>query len=242
MPMKVHIFIPCFMDQLFPGTALNMVKVLERFNCEVVYNETQTCCGQPAYNAGYRNEAKEVCQKFLNDFEQAEIIVTPSASCAGFLHNYYPDIFNNSSLHNDAKKLKTKVVEFSDFLVNHLKITDVGATLNKVATYHDSCAALREYKLDKNLPRLLLQNVKGLEMVEMKDNETCCGFGGTFAVKFDGISGAMAEQKVNNAMETKAEIIISTDVSCLMHISGFADKNKQNIKTMHLADVLASGW
>ncbi len=240
--MNVHIFIPCFMDQLFPNTALNMVKILERFGCTVQYNTNQTCCGQPAYNAGFRNEAKEVCTKFLNDFKDAEIIVTPSASCAGFLHSYYPTIFDNSSLHNEAKKLKTQVVEFSDFLVNYLKVTNIGATLHKKATYHDSCAALREYKLDKNNPRILLKNVKGLELIEMPDNETCCGFGGTFAVKFDGISTAMADQKIINAKTVNAELIISTDISCLMHIQGFATQNQKDISTMHIADVLASGW
>jgi L-lactate dehydrogenase complex protein LldE len=239
---NVHIFIPCFMDQLFPGTALNMVKVLKRLDCEVVYNSNQTCCGQPAYNAGYRNESKEVCQKFLQDFASASIIVTPSASCAGFLHNYYPQMFDNSSLHNEAKKLKTKVVEFTDFLVNHLKVTDLGAVLNKKATYHDSCAALREYQLEKTTPRVLLEYVKGLELVEMKDTDVCCGFGGTFAVKHEGISGAMADQKVANAKSVDAELIISTDISCLMHINGYAQKNEKLISTMHIADVLASGW
>lgn len=229
------------MDQLFPNTASNMVKVLEKLGCEVLYNPNQTCCGQPAYNAGFRNEAKEVCAKFLKDFDGADIIVTPSASCAGFIKNYYPTIFDNSSLHNEAKQLNTRVVEFSDFLVNHLKVTDVGAVLSTKATYHDSCAALREYKLG-NEPRKLLENVKQLELVEMKDNETCCGFGGTFAVKFDGISAAMADQKIANAIDANAAIIISTDISCLMHIQGFSTNNDKQIKTMHLADVLASGW
>jgi L-lactate dehydrogenase complex protein LldE len=238
--MDVQIFIPCFMDQLYPNTALNMVKILEKFGCNVSYNVNQTCCGQPGYNAGFRNEAKEVCSKFIKDFEGSDIIVTPSASCAGFIKNYYPTIFDNSSVHNQVKNLQNRVVEFSDFLVNHLKIEDVGATLNATATYHDSCASLREYKLN-NEPRKLLANVKGLQLVEMKDNETCCGFGGTFAVKFDGISTAMADQKINNAKEVGAEMIISTDVSCLMHIQGFAN-NKSDITSMHLADVLASGW
>ena len=239
--MDVQIFIPCFMDQLYPNTAFNMVKVLERFGCNVTYNANQTCCGQPAYNAGFRNEAKEVCTKFLKDFEGDKIIVTPSASCAGFIRNYYPTIFNNSSVHNEVKNLQARVVEFSDFLVNHLKVTDVGATLHQTATYHDSCASLREYVLH-NEPRILLNNVKGLQLLEMADNETCCGFGGTFAVKFAGISTAMADQKIDNAIAANAKLIISTDISCLMHIQGYADNRKDGITTMHLADVLASGW
>jgi L-lactate dehydrogenase complex protein LldE len=239
--MKVQIFIPCFMDQLFPATAFNMVKLLEKLGCEVQYNANQTCCGQPAYNAGFRAEAKEVCSKFIKDFEGNDLIIVPSASCAGFIHNYYTTIFDNSSIHNEVKNLKSRVIEFSDFLVNHLKVTDVGASLQAKATYHDSCAALREYKL-KNEPRQLLQHVQGLELVEMKDNEVCCGFGGTFAVKFDDISGAMADQKISNAQAVQAELMISTDISCLMHIDGYSKNNQKNIRTMHLADVLASGW
>ncbi len=240
--MNVQIFIPCFMDQLFPTTGFNMVKVLQKLGCTVNYNVNQTCCGQPAYNAGFRNESKEVCSKFLKDFEGDNLIITPSASCAGFIHNYYPQIFNNSSSHNQVKNLQKRVVEFSDFLVNHLKVEDVGAILEEKATYHDSCASLREYKLSNNEPRKLLSKVKGLELVEMKDNETCCGFGGTFAVKFEGISTAMADQKVDNAKAAGANLIISTDVSCLMHIDGYAQNRNAGIKTMHLADVLASGW
>jgi L-lactate dehydrogenase complex protein LldE len=239
--MDVQIFVPCFMDQLYPNTAFNMIKILERFGCNVRYNEEQTCCGQPAYNAGFRLEAKEVCAKFLKDFSGKNIVVVPSASCAGFIHNYYPQMFNNSSSHNEIKQLKNRVVELSDFLVNHLKVTNVGASLAAVATYHDSCASLREYKLGTEA-RQLLANVRGLKLVEMKDNTVCCGFGGTFAVKFGDISGAMADQKIDNALEVSAELMISTDISCLMHIEGYGKKHNKPIKTMHLADVLASGW
>jgi L-lactate dehydrogenase complex protein LldE len=239
--MTIQIFIPCFMDQLYPNTALNMIKVLEKTGCTVLYNTNQTCCGQPAYNAGFRSEAKEVCTKFIKDFEGSEMIVVPSASCAGFIHNYYPVIFNDSIYSKAVKNLQNRVVEFSDFLVNHLKVEDIGATLNEKATYHDSCAGLREYKL-KNEPRILLGNVKGLELTEMEDNETCCGFGGTFAVKFEAISTAMADQKLDRARATGANLIISTDISCLMHIDGYAQNTEAGIKTMHLADVLASGW
>jgi L-lactate dehydrogenase complex protein LldE len=239
--MDVQIFIPCFMDQLYPNTALNMVKVLQKLGCAVHYNTNQTCCGQPAYNAGFRNEAKEVCTKFLKDFDGADIIVTPSASCAGFIKNYYPTIFDNSSLHNQVKSLQKRVIEFSDFIVNHLKVEDVGATLPQLATYHASCASLREYIVN-DAPQKLLAKVKDLQLVEMKDSATCCGFGGTFAVKFEGISTSMADQKMNNAAATGAKLIISTDISCLMHIQGYATHQHSDIQTMHLADVLASGW
>ncbi len=241
MSMKVQLFIPCFVDQLYPQTAFNMVKVLEKACCDVHYNTNQTCCGQPAFNAGFWDEAKEVCGKFMKDFDNADYIVAPSASCVGFIRNYYPKLFENSSAHNQVKDLGKRIYEFTEFLTDVLKIENYGAELNARATYHDSCAALRECKI-KEAPRKLLSNVKGLEMVEMNDVETCCGFGGTFAVKFDAISIGMADQKVANALATKAEYIISTDLSCLMHIDGYIKGKNLSLKTMHIADVLASGW
>lgn len=239
--MNVDIFIPCFIDQLYPATGFNMVKVLEKMGCKVNYNKNQTCCGQPAFNAGFHDESKAVCNKFLNDFKDVEYLVVPSASCVGFVRNYYPKLFDNSSVHNDVVNLGKKTFEFSEFLVQVLGIDDVGAKLNGKATYHDSCAGLRECKI-KEEPRRLLDKVKGLSIVEMNDVETCCGFGGTFAVKFEPISIAMADQKVANALATGARYIISTDVSCLMHLDGYIKHKGYPLQTMHLADVLASGW
>ena len=218
-----------------------MVKVLEKATCEVIYNANQTCCGQPAYNAGFLNEATSVATKFLKDFDGDDYIVTPSASCAGFVKNYYKNLFDNSSHHNNAKNVSSRMMEFTSFLTEILKIDNYGATLNGKATYHDSCAALRECKI-KQGPRDLLSKVKGLEVVEMNDNETCCGFGGTFAVKFGAISSAMADQKISHALATGAEYIISTDLSCLMHLDGIIKHKNLNLKTLHIADVLASGW
>jgi L-lactate dehydrogenase complex protein LldE len=239
--MKVQLFIPCFVDQLYPQTAFNMVKVLEKAGCEVQYNTNQTCCGQPAFNAGFWDEARAVCTKFLKDFDTADYIVAPSASCVGFVRNYYGKLFENSSLHNQVKDLGSRTFEFTEFLTDVLKIENFGAALNVKATYHDSCAALRECKI-KEGPRRLLANVKGFELVEMANTETCCGFGGTFAVKFDGISIGMADQKVSNALATKAAYLISTDLSCLMHLDGYIKGKNLPLKTMHIADVLASGW
>ena len=218
-----------------------MVKVLEKAGCEVHYNTNQTCCGQPAFNAGFWDEARTVCAKFLKDFDTADYIVAPSASCVGFVRNYYGKLFENSSMHNQVKDLGSRTYEFTEFLTDVLKIENFNATLNTKATYHDSCAALRECKI-KEGPRRLLGNVKGLELVEMNHTETCCGFGGTFAVKFDAISIGMADQKVVNALETEAEYIISTDLSCLMHLDGYIKGKNLPLKTMHIADVLASGW
>lgn len=239
--MTVQLFVPCFIDQLYPETAFNMVKVLEKACCDITYNTNQTCCGQPAFNAGFWDDAKLVATKFLKDFEGIDYVVGPSASCVGFIKNYYPSLFENSSLHNNVKELSGRIFEFTEFLTDVLKIENYGAVLNAKATYHDSCAALRECKI-KEGPRKLLSKVKGLELIEMAETETCCGFGGSFAVKFESISAAMADQKVHHALNTGAEYIISTDMSCLMHLDGYIRKKELPIKTMHIADVLASGW
>lgn len=239
--MKVELFVPCFVDQLYPETAFNTIKILEKAGCEVIYNPKQTCCGQPAYNAGYWNQAKEIGNKFLEDFSTNDYIVSPSASCVGMVKNGFNDLFTNTIVHNTCRTMQTNIFELSDFLINVLKKDYFGAELEGKAVYHDSCSALRECKI-KAEPRQLLAKVHGLEMLEMKDTDMCCGFGGTFAVKFDAISSAMAEQKVNNALEMDADYIISTDQSCLMHLEGYIKKNNLPIKTMHIADVLANGW
>jgi L-lactate dehydrogenase complex protein LldE len=239
--MIIDIFIPCFIDQIFPDTAVNMVKVLEKLGCGVNYNSEQTCCGQPAFNAGYWDEAKEVGEKFIHDFSNERYIVCPSASCVGMVKNHYPKLFHNTVLHNEYKQIQKNIFEFSDFLVNVLKVTNVGASFSGVVTYLDSCQALRECGIKKE-PRILLENVAGLELREMKDTEVCCGFGGVFSVKHENIATAMAEQKIACATETAAEYIVSTDSSCLMHLDGFNKHQKNNLKIMHLADVLASGY
>lgn len=239
--MNVQLFIPCFIDQMYPETGFNMVKILEKAGCVVKYNPDQTCCGQPAFNAGYWNEAKAVGQKFLKDFRSYDYIVSPSASCTGFVRNYYSKLFDNSALHNDMKLVQKNLYEFTEFMTEVLHVTDVGATLEGVATYHDSCAGLRECGI-KSEPRELLAHVRGLEIREMDQVETCCGFGGTFAAKYEPISSGMADQKLHHAMATEAEYLISTDLSCLMHLEGYIKKRGLPIKPMHIADVLASGW
>ena len=239
--MKAQLFIPCFIDQLYPQTAFNMIKVLEKACCDISYNTNQTCCGQPAFNAGFWEESKAVAAKFIKDFDNTDYIVAPSASCVGFIRNYYSGLFENSSQHNLVKSLSKRIFEFTEFLTDIIKIENFSAELNVKATYHDSCAALRECKI-KEGPRNLLKKVKGLELVEMLETETCCGFGGTFAVKFDAISNAMADQKINHALNTGATHIISTDLSCLMHLEGIISKKSLPLTTMHIADVLASGW
>ena len=207
----------------------------------MVYNTEQTCCGQPAYNAGFWEEAKIVGGKFLNDFSETNYIVSPSASCTGMVKNSYNDLFTNTVVHNKCRAIQSNIHELSDFLVNIIKKDYFGAELEGKAVYHDSCAGLRECNI-KAEPRQLLSKVHGLELVEMKDTDVCCGFGGTFAVKFDGISSAMAEQKVNNALDMSADYIISTDSSCLLNLQAYIDQHDIKIKTMHIADVLTHGW
>ena len=239
--MKVDVFIPCFIDQFYPKTAFNFIKVLEKAGCEVQYNPEQTCCGQPSFNSGYWKETKTLAIKFLNDFEKAEIIVAPSASCTGFIKNYYQKVFaEDSVMLSRVSEITPRIFEFSDFLVNHIQKVEFGSVFNHKVTFHDSCAGLREYGI-KNEPRILLQNVQGLELTEMDKLETCCGFGGTFVAKFHSISSAMTEQKVEFALKTGAEYIVSTEASCLMNIEAYIKKQKLPIKTIHLADVLASG-
>ncbi len=239
--MDVDIFIPCFVDQLFPETAMNMVKVLEKVGCNVNYNPKQTCCGQPAYNGGFWADARDVGEKFVQEISGERYIVIPSGSCTGYIRNCYEDLFENSAYHNRVKEIQNNTYEFSEFLIDVVNVDDVGAELNGVATYHDSCAALRECQI-KEAPRKLLSKVKGLELKEMKDVETCCGFGGTFSIKYEPISIGMVDQKVINATEQNADFLISTDSSCLMHLQGYLTRKKHSMKTMHLADVLASGW
>jgi L-lactate dehydrogenase complex protein LldE len=239
--MNVQLFVPCFVDQIYPQTAFNMIKVLVKFGCTVDYNPNQTCCGQPAFNAGYWDEAKAVGQKFLKDFHTYDYIVAPSASCTGFVRNYYGKLFDNSASHNEMRLVQKNLFEFTEFLTQVLEVTDTGASLEGVATYHDSCAGLRECHI-KSGPRRLLDYVRGLELREMADVETCCGFGGTFAVKYEPISSGMADQKIGHALATEADYIISTDLSCLMHLAGYIEKRGLSLKPMHIADVLASGW
>ena len=247
MPTTVDIFIPCFVDQLYPATAMNMVKVLERVGVKVNYNPNQTCCGQPAYNAGYVAQGRAVAEKFLLDFaapatDATRYIVSPSASCVGMVRNSYTDLFAETSQQSACRTVQGRTYELTEFLVEVLGVTAVpGARLAGKYTYHDSCSALRECGIGPG-PRLLLDSVTGLERIEMTENTTCCGFGGTFAVKFEAISVAMAQQKVEHALDTGASYIISTDVSCLMHLESYIKKEKLPLKCLHVADALASGW
>jgi len=234
---KTHIFVPCFIDQLYPQTAINMVTILKQVGCAVDYNPNQTCCGQPALNAGFWNEAYDVAKKFVADFADKEQVVCPSASCVGFIKNHYAELLGTDVAAATLVHLETHIYEFSEFLVDHCDISNLTAQLEGKAMYHDACSALRECQI-KEAPRLLLSKVKGLELVENPNSEVCCGFGGTFSAKFEPISVAMAEKKVEEALDLSVDYIISTDLSCLMHLQGYIEKKKIPLKTLHLADVL----
>lgn len=242
--MATGLFIPCFIDQLYPGTGFSMLSVLEkaaelsRSTMKFAYNPEQTCCGQVAFNAGFADEAKHLGEKFIRDFGSYELVVGPSASCIGMVKNYYTEMFYNSALHNENKNLGNKIFEFTDFVISVLGIEDIGGSFTAKITIHDACSALREYGLEDQ-PRRLLRRIKGLEIAEMSGNEECCGFGGTFSVKHEAISIAMAQQKVQHAMDTGAQFIVSTEASCLMHLESYIKKNKIEIQTMHIADLLA---
>jgi len=237
--MDIQLFIPCYIDQLYTKTGFNVIKILEKAGCTVHYNPNQTCCGQPAFNSGYWKETRDFAEKFLTDFDCDLPIVSPSGSCSSFIiHHYQKVLTERQDLIEKHNLIKNNVFELSDFLVNKLKVENLGATFPHKVTFHDSCSALREYGI-KDEPRKLLSNVNGLELIEMTECETCCGFGGTFAVKNAAISTAMAEKKVLNALETGAEYIVSTEASCLMNINGYINKHKLPIKGIHLADILA---
>lgn len=240
-PIEIDLFVPCFVDQAYPTSAMNAVKVLEYYGCNVNYNPNQTCCGQPAYNAGFWNDAREVAEKFMKEFSNEQrYIVVISSSCTGMIRNYYEDLFKNTSFHNQWKNLRKMTFEFCEFLVKVLKVDTSELEYTASITYHDACSALRECFVYEE-PRQLLKNVKGIEFRELKENRTCCGFGGTFAVKYEPISVGMAEQKVFNAMETGAECLVSADLSCLLHMDAYIRNKEFGMKALHVADILAEG-
>ena len=217
-----------------------MADVLERLGYEIDFPEEQTCCGQPAFNSGHTEEARKVARHFLEVFRDAEHIVVPSGSCTSMLTHHFEDIFSqDGELLEGAHQLTPRVWEFSRFLLEAAHVEDVGARFEGVATYHDSCHALRELRI-KDGPRRLLAKVRGLELREMSAAEECCGFGGTFSVKFPEVSGGMARTKIESIQKTGADTVVSIDPSCLMQLQGVIERAGLPIRTMHLAEVLAS--
>jgi L-lactate dehydrogenase complex protein LldE len=238
MQRKVSLFVPCFVDQLLPEVAVDTIKVLRRIGYEVEFLQDQTCCGQPAFNTGYWNEARPCAEKFLRVFGNAEVVVCPSGSCTTMVRSFYPELLASGSLHDDAIALGKRTFELSEFLVNVAGMTDVGAAFPHSVTYHASCHGLRELHL-RDEPLQLLRKVSGLKLVEMLRSDECCGFGGTFSTKFESISVAMGESKAESIAVTGAEFVTAIDSSCLLHVQGILGKQGAPARTIHLASILA---
>ena len=238
--MKVSLFITCLVDQLCPNVGVSMVEVLRRVGCEVVFDERQTCCGQPAFNAGYRNEAVKFAKRFIEIFEQSEseAIVSPSGSCTSMVKHFHELFPDDEKWRERAEKIAARSYELSGFLVNVLKIDDVGASSIGRITWHDACHGLRDLGIQDE-PRRLLKNVKGVEFVELPDANVCCGFGGTFSVKFPEISSGMADNKVEAIDKADVNMVVSGDSSCLMQIGGRLSRLGSKVETIHLAEILA---
>jgi L-lactate dehydrogenase complex protein LldE len=224
--MRASLFVTCFNDTLFPQTGRAVVRLLERLDCEVDFPFEQTCCGQMHLNSGYAREGTALARRFARVFADAEVVVTPSASCAGMLRHQLGD---------DGPA----VYELSEFLVDRLGVEDVGAYFPHRVTFHPTCHSLRELKVGDR-PLRLLRAVRGIELVELPQAAECCGFGGTFAVKNAEVSSAMLTDKVRAVLDTGAEIVCAGDNSCLMHIGGALSRQRTGVRTVHLAEVLAS--
>lgn len=236
---RVSLFITCLGDQFFPNVGTAAVRVLERLGVAVTFNPAQTCCGQPAFNTGYTGEAREVAARTLDLFDDAEYVVAPSGSCSTMIRVFYPELFADDPARlAKARSLASKLYEFSEFLVKVLGVDDVGAAFPRRVAYHDSCHLLRELGIAEE-PRRLLRAVRGLDLVEMQDNKLCCGFGGTFSVKFPEVSTAMGADKLEAAASAGAEILTANDSGCLMHLAGLIHRRKLPLKAMHLAEILA---
>ena len=221
-----------------PEAAVDTVMVLRRIGYSVEYREEQTCCGQPAFNTGYWNEARPCAERFVRVFKDADLIVCPSGSCTTMVRGFYPELLATSSLRADAIALASRTFELSEFLVKVAAVTQVGATCPHSVTYHASCHGLRELHIHDE-PLQLLRQVDGLKLIEMARSEECCGFGGTFAAKFPDISSAMGNSKADSVAATGAEFVTATDPSCLMHLEGILGKRHAPTRTIYLASILA---
>lgn len=240
--MNISLFLTCVNDTLFPETGKAVVHVLERLGHAVHFDLEQTCCGQMHYNTGYQEETIPLVKRFTDQFENAEAVVIPSASCAAMIHEFYPKVAQLSgdeTLIKRVDKLIPRVFEFSRFLVNKLEIEDAGAYYPHRVTYHPTCHSLRIIKVG-DAPLKLLRNVEGLDLIELPGALECCGFGGTFAIKNADTSAAMLGDKIHHIKETGAEVCVAADNSCLMHIGGAMNRQRSGIKTVHIAEVLAS--
>jgi L-lactate dehydrogenase complex protein LldE len=238
--MRVGLFVTCLVDLMRPSIGFAALSLLERAGCEVIVPATQTCCGQPGWNSGDRTAARELASKLLDEFEGCEYVVVPSGSCAGMIRVHYADVFQGEpDLAARAALLAKKTFELSDFLVTVLRIESVPGRYSGQVTYHDACSGLRELGV-KSQPRALLEKVAGLSLVEMRDCETCCGFGGTFSVKFGDISSTMAEAKCAQVRASGAGAVALGDLGCMLNIEGRLRKSGDTTtKVVHFAEILA---
>jgi L-lactate dehydrogenase complex protein LldE len=240
--MKSQLFITCLTEQFFPSVLENMVRVLERLGVETTFPRDQTCCGQPFFNSGFQSDARKMALQWLRIFGQSDLpIVTPSGSCADMVRHHYPELFpEGSSEHQLAVDLASRTYEFTEFLINQLKVTNVGARFPHKVTYHASCHMLRGLGIQQE-PKSLMTAVRDLEFVPLVDEEICCGFGGVFSVIYPEVSRAMMSQKIEKIIASGADTVIACDAGCLMNIAGGLRKAGSSIKAMHIIDILASG-
>jgi L-lactate dehydrogenase complex protein LldE len=240
--MRVALFITCFNDTLFPETGRATVEILERLGIEVAFPFSQTCCGQMHFNTGYQREAIPLVQRFVETFKDYEAVVAPSGSCVGMVRELYPmaaDLANDKRLAADVEELAPRVFELSEFLVKRLGVTDLGAYYPHRVTYHPTCHSLRMLKVG-DAPTKLLRAVRGIDFVELSEKQECCGFGGTFAIKNADTSIAMLGDKLRHVLDTEAEVCTAGDNSCLMHMGGGLKRQRAGVRTVHLAEILAT--
>lgn len=238
--MKVALFIPCLTEHFYPESAISMVKILRHIGVEVEYVDDQTCCGQPAFNSGYRKQIIPIAERFINLFQDKEYIIAPSGSCTAMVRVFYHELDLKDELKPALRALSSRIYEFTEFLVKVARKENLGGEFNHRVTYHDSCHLLRELGVHDE-PRQLIQGLKGIEFVEMEKPDTCCGFGGTFSFKFSDMSLAMVARKCRYIDESKAEYVVGCDSSCLMNIQGYLTSHRMPAKTIHIADLLARG-
>jgi L-lactate dehydrogenase complex protein LldE len=236
----VTLFIQCLVDTIYPEVAEAMVKVFDKLGVSLTCPPDQTCCGQPAFNSGYRRQARVAAKHFIEVFEDSEIIVCPSGSCVNMVRHHYADLFQGDlQWLRRAQDLAGRIYEFSEYLVDILGVEDVGARFDGRLTYHDSCHLLRGIGVAQQ-PRKLLYRVAGANFIEMRDSDYCCGFGGTFSIKYADISNSMVTDKVKNIINSGADVVVGCDMGCLMNIQGKLSRMGSPIKVMHIAQILAS--
>ena len=234
----VSLFIQCLVDAMYPEVGVAMLKIFDKLDIPVDCPTSQTCCGQPAFNSGYRQEARVAARRFIEIFESKEVIVCPSGSCVSMVCHHYPQLFEDEpDWQSRAEAVAEKTFELTQYLVDVLGIDDLRSRYSGKITFHDSCHALRTLGI-KEQPRRLIAGIADVELIEMNDPDRCCGFGGSFAVKYPEISTAMAQDKVNQIIATGADAVVGVDISCLMNIQGLLSRKNSKIKTLHIAELL----